>query len=1105
MKMPPAAGSPSPPRRDTPLCFCFPHVSVRFSIGGQLVTGSPVKPSEHVPAIVHIHSLQSLVPEFNNFAESLEDYPGPLLISDTPKSAVIKFCTSRASAETDPDHALLWKYLSLLCQQNGVVLPTDISDLLTQQENEDNLSKSPRGVGVGGAIEEKGCGLDEFRTLLLAGRKKDALNLACSRGLWGHALMLSSRMDDQSRTYVVNRFTASLLTSDPLSTFYTLMLGRLPSVSKPEGLSRSGDWQSHLAMMITNLNPTQDTSCISNLGDSLLARGRVAGAHFCYHLCNIPFGSYGDTETSKYSLLGIDHTNIMRGCYPSPEDLVRTEVLEFALGLSKAEFVLPNFQTFKLLHLFKLIEAGLTKKALSYCESISWFVIRSPSSFNNTFLQLLTDFSVRLHYASYPSGVMENELPPWILTLDQSVGDNSFMGGVSPANVISRASPSLSSAAGLAAAASHQPLLPSSYTTQEYLQVPGGGAGGGASVQYPVPEGYSTTVEPVTEVTTGDAGDTGQYTGYTAPVGYAVASEDTTDYTGYVPPSNVQATGYVPPSNVQATGYVPPSSVQATGYVPPSIADSIAQSTVANTGEQLPVPAVTATDATGFQGITEPPANPNPMVYSTAEQETLPDQYGSLMNYQQPWAQSWDTGTSTIPESQSAGMHGGESLESSSGLMSSSSQVDVVRSIHGFNGYNSSSTLMGDSSTVFTAPPTDNKPHLPSEGNKEKSNENEEDVPNNTKDVDKDKVAADSKSWLGRLNPFNLIPKGPKQGYLPDDKNPRIIFDKEKNRWIDLDADDQNDSGPAPPPTDSELKSTTGISSTSGGVGRPGGGARGRLAKARYVDVARSNKTQSTAPPPPALAPPPGGLMPLAQGMQFNLFVPAQPNQQNDGVSNFETLYNPVPVPSTSDTPPTATNESLSNTVTPSEVTPSSSSHTIQPQEHLGPSMAVSRFPPSQNPHHIPQDQSSLSVYQTPAAPATGHQPHLPPAPPPQSRTERRTASESSDVSIGVPEAQDKMEPPKPQFFNPNDFTNMRRTAATAPHQRSDPFPDNVSDASVLSEFSQEVSQINKQAMSRQRLRPGSRPRYQYPPSSWQQGQPRPTQAPPPGPQGNWL
>ena len=112
-----------------------------------------------------------------------------------------------------------------------------------------------------------------------------------------------------------------------------------------------------------------------------MARGRVAAAHFCYHLCNIPFGSYGDNETCKYSLLGIDHTRYMyiyiylsilytlslsismtTGFYPTPEHLVRTEVLEYALGLSKAEFLLPNFQTFKLIHVFKLIEAGLTKK-----------------------------------------------------------------------------------------------------------------------------------------------------------------------------------------------------------------------------------------------------------------------------------------------------------------------------------------------------------------------------------------------------------------------------------------------------------------------------------------------------------------------------------------------------------------------------------------------------------------------------------------------------------------------------------------------------------------------------------------------------------------------
>ena len=319
------------------------------------------------------------------------------------------------------------------------------------------------------------------------------------------------------------------------------------------------------------------------------------------------------------------------------------------------------------------------------------------------------------------------------------------------------------------AAAAAQQILPSSYSAQEYLQVPG--AVGGASVQYPV---SSNTIEPVTKGTKSDTGqytgDTGQYTGYTAPVGYTIASEDTTDYTtgyvppstveatgyvppsiveatGYVPPSTVEATGYVPPSTVEATGYVPPSTVEATGYVPPSTVEAtgyIPPSTVEATGyvppstvpgesvpsvdtgvmyppystDQLAVP-VSTTGTTGFTGNTLAPSNTNSVNYR--QQETLPEQYSS----QQPWTQSWNAGTSTIPVSQSGFYGEGESLESSSGLMSSSSQVGVVRSTHGFNEYSSSSTLMGESSSTFTAPPTNNKPHPPSEGSKE-NNKNEE-------------------------------------------------------------------------------------------------------------------------------------------------------------------------------------------------------------------------------------------------------------------------------------------------------------------------------------------------------------------------------------------
>lgn len=55
---PPLSGSPPPPVRETPLPFAHPHVSVRFGIGGHLVTVLPVVPTEHSSAIVEIHTLK---------------------------------------------------------------------------------------------------------------------------------------------------------------------------------------------------------------------------------------------------------------------------------------------------------------------------------------------------------------------------------------------------------------------------------------------------------------------------------------------------------------------------------------------------------------------------------------------------------------------------------------------------------------------------------------------------------------------------------------------------------------------------------------------------------------------------------------------------------------------------------------------------------------------------------------------------------------------------------------------------------------------------------------------------------------------------------------
>ncbi len=480
----PIQATPPPSPRKTPELFAVPHVRASFGFGGQLVTVIPNNPKLHEPTTVEVSSLSDLLKGSSEaaFSEAVESTPGPLIPGDTPKSEVVRFaskeaekCRQRAQSEKNEqtaqnldDEALLWDFLVLLCQQNGVVLSSDIAELLMKDRTP--FGKSATHVGASVNREEA---LDSYRQLLLSGRKKEALDLACSRALWGHALMLASGMDDQSRTYVVNRFTASLMTSDPLNTFYTLLLGRVPSAVKSEGLSRAGDWRAHLAMMLSNGASKLDTSCIVTLGDSLLSQGRLQAAHLCYYFGQVHFGRYGDTE-SKYSLFGVDHLGISVGDYPQSSQLCKMEVFEYAMSLSKKDFSLPHFQTFKLLYALKLLESGFVRRGERYCEQISYYVSRSPRSYTQGFLLILCQLSLDLHQANRPDGVIESELPSWLLQLQQSVTE-ALSSDYTPG--VTSPSPAFSSVSQTY----QQPLQPIIGLGQ-YLVVPGSGRGSSAEM-----------------------------------------------------------------------------------------------------------------------------------------------------------------------------------------------------------------------------------------------------------------------------------------------------------------------------------------------------------------------------------------------------------------------------------------------------------------------------------------------------------------------------------------------------------------------------------------------------------------------------------------------
>uniref|UniRef100_A0A3P9AZ98 Protein transport protein sec16 n=1 Tax=Maylandia zebra TaxID=106582 RepID=A0A3P9AZ98_9CICH len=328
----------APPRPATPEKFTIPHRCARFGPGGHLVQVLPNLPSAGQPALVDIHNLETMLQDTTDQAE-LRGFPGPLVKEETHKVDVIKFSQNKAlecsrdNNLLDRDSArLLWDFIMLLCRQNGTVVGTDIADLLLKEHRSVWLpGKSPNEANLidfnneplARAEEEPGAGplsllsdtfmtvpenfgkeTERFRELLLFGRKKDALEAAMKGGLWGHALLLASKMDNRTHARVMT----SLPINDPLQTVYQLMSGRMPASATCCGEEKWGDWRPHLAMVLSNLTHTLDldTRTITTMGDTLASKGLVDAAHFCYLMAQVGLGIFTKKST-KMVLIGSNH------------------------------------------------------------------------------------------------------------------------------------------------------------------------------------------------------------------------------------------------------------------------------------------------------------------------------------------------------------------------------------------------------------------------------------------------------------------------------------------------------------------------------------------------------------------------------------------------------------------------------------------------------------------------------------------------------------------------------------------------------------------------------------------------------------------------------
>uniref|UniRef100_A0A3Q3MFB8 Protein transport protein sec16 n=1 Tax=Mastacembelus armatus TaxID=205130 RepID=A0A3Q3MFB8_9TELE len=453
------ASEQPPPRPATPEKFTIPHRCARFGPGGHLVQVLPNLPSAGQPALVDIHSMETMLQDTPDQAE-LRAFPGPLVKEETHKVDVIKFSQNKAlecsrdNSLLDKDSArLLWDFIVLLCRQNGTVVGTDIADLLLKEHRSVWLpGKSPNEANLidfnneplARAEEEPGAGplsllsdtfmivpenvgkeTERFRELLLFGRKKDALEAAMKGGLWGHALLLASKMDNRTHARVMTRFANSLPINDPLQTVYQLMSGRMPASATCCGEEKWGDWRPHLAMVLSNLTQTLDldTRTITTMGDTLASKGLVDAAHFCYLMAQVGLGIFTKKST-KMVLIGSNHS-LSFYQFATNEAIQRTEAYEYAQSLGSHMFMM-SIVVFKLIYACRLAEAGLSAQAFHYCEVISKTVLMQPSYYSPVFICQLIQMCEKLRFfdpqlKERPEQELFNE-PEWLIHLRQLDG-----------------------------------------------------------------------------------------------------------------------------------------------------------------------------------------------------------------------------------------------------------------------------------------------------------------------------------------------------------------------------------------------------------------------------------------------------------------------------------------------------------------------------------------------------------------------------------------------------------------------------------------------------------------------------------------------------------
>eukprot|EP00474_Spongospora_subterranea_P009655 CRZ10113.1 hypothetical protein [Spongospora subterranea] len=387
-----------------------PHPIMCFAFGGKIVTtfvkasrhqkdhGAELKLGFHMksyPGPVRCRPLKNILTN-TLFGDVISSFCGPL----TSSSKIVKLLESRSSSR-EPS-CLLWQLVSNLAHNKGIFNGAQVSSTLTG-----DVPHSSGDVWLGGSQSDAGSpclphpvsypkpqndDITEIQRYVIAGQLAQACEFASSKGLWSHALVISSYCDPKLHQTIIVRYRDSFLTSgSPLHTIYGV-IAQTP-------VNSIEYWRQNLAALY---NLPRSQNAIIQLGNILLSNGDIIGAHSCFILCS---------HLENLSLLGCSTPlNKTFQCL-SPASLQLTEVYEHSIRRHDNKFVLIPLISHKFSYACLLIDLGYIADAADYVatviRAITQCEMQNRKLFNSDYCTAIRHIEQRLNRLTQGGGKIE--------------------------------------------------------------------------------------------------------------------------------------------------------------------------------------------------------------------------------------------------------------------------------------------------------------------------------------------------------------------------------------------------------------------------------------------------------------------------------------------------------------------------------------------------------------------------------------------------------------------------------------------------------------------------------------------------------------------------